>query len=710
MKGITAQKGATLLLGSGAILAAGVILSSSKGEEQPRIEEPAQSTYERDTRMRPGVARTAPEADDVEAPGDDVKSGIVRESCAFEVGDRASYAIDGKDEAEIEPLGFGFGGKGQPTEVQSSYSGTLNTEVLESSPEGSLMLGKLSRFRTTAVRKDAMLAEPFLFRVSPDCSIGGFAHLESLPIGYARIQQALLHDLSFALPDANVGALYEGRDSLGEIKGEVRRLENGALRKRVTVLEPWYTGMGSLSEVDGYVANVAQGERGWFASVSLDATYSGTGITSRRTLRADLLPEQDAEVFGSASRSQGDYVWADLLPMTIPLDEGGAISGKELRARDALRGEPLDEMLDRMLTRIDAEDVGIQDTWPEMRLYLEARPDMVPVIASKLVKDEIPSRATMGVFIALGNTRNLEAKQALEEIVQDRSIASFDRVRAMFSLVDRPDVGDAFALELAALARPLASSKNKAEHLTARHALLALGMMSGRNPNRDDIKKIAVDAIQLALSEAPNSIIASPAYGALMNIGDPGLLSMIEDIPDHPDYSTREVAAIVMRRMPPSETAEFTRRWLEKEKDWRVKITLYHSLEMQTFAAREMTSREVLELAAADLEQRPGAITRKALVRLLGRAIEEMPEDDPLRQRVQAEFAAMIPFEVENRTGLYRTIAPHLDPATLRLALVGKLTGDNAQGGGDGGGVQQPVGEQPPSIVKATSDSIRSAE
>ena len=296
---------------------------------------------------------------------------------------------------------------------------------------------------------------------------------------------------------------------------------------------------------------------------------------------------------------------------------------------------------------------------------------MAKVVADRLVTDEIPSEATMAAFIALGNTRTIEAKTSLLEIVRNGSFTSFDRVRAIFSLVDRADVGDDLAHELAALAAPLAARENLGRHLVARHALLALGMLSGLNPQRDDIKQIAVAAIRKALSEAADSGIASPAYGAFSNIGDHELLPLISDVVDHPDYSTREVAALATRRMDPTKTAAFTRGWLEKEKDWRVKLTLYHNLELQTFEARKMTSRGVLELALTDLEQGPGVLTRKALVRLLGRAMRDMDGSDPLRRRIERVFTSMVRFEIDNRTGLYRPLTEHLDPTLIREGITG---------------------------------------
>ncbi|CAN0446410.1 unnamed protein product, partial [Laminaria digitata] len=188
--------------------------------------------------------------------------------CEFRVGDRASYAIEGEDAASIEPLRFGLKGNASATEVKSSYKGSLNTEVLEVEEGHALLLGELANFRSTAVRQDGKLSRSFLFRVGADCAIQGFAYHSELPAGYARIQQALLHDLSYQIPGATkVGALFEGEDALGKLAGEVRQVEvdgRAMLEKRVDALEPWSTGMGSLTMVDSHRARITPSKAGWF--------------------------------------------------------------------------------------------------------------------------------------------------------------------------------------------------------------------------------------------------------------------------------------------------------------------------------------------------------------------------------------------------------------------------------------------------------------
>lgn len=683
MKWLTATGGKVLVASSGVMIAAAAAMYTSAGEDtahrdeleqsrSPALDAPApapagasssERVSARGTTATPAVAKVTP------APTSR-SAGASADGCVYERDQRAAYKIVSQGTLEIDPTGFGLpAGSGGATKVEAYQRARLDTLVLDADEDGSLILARLSKFQSSVVQRDHIVEAPFLMRIGRDCSVQGYAHDRNLDSGYARIQQAMVHDLSFTAPSGEVTS-FEGTDSLGSFEGEVSRVardDRELFVKRIERFEPWQRGLGAVREVESFGANVVPSSDAWFESFVLDATYSGTGLESRRTLEATRIEEVGS--FDGVSRSVDDYIWSDLLATIIPIEEEAPVSQSELAARDRLRGYSADEMLDRMIARVDTEGVGIEQTWPELKIYLEARPEMAAVVGQKLMDGSIPDHATMAGFMALGRARTPEARDALLGIMREESNISFDRTRAVFSLVDRADVGDGLAEELAELADPMLTTKDEQEHLLARHALLGLGMYAGLNPKREDIRAIAVEAISEVLEAAPNSVTASPAYGALSNIGDHRLLPMLDGIMDHPDYSTREVAAIATRRMDPDETAEFTQRWLEKEKDWRVKITIYRSLELQTFAAKKMTSRPVLELAVKDLEQGPGVLTRRALIRLLGRAIKTMGPEDPLRKKIERQFVSMISFEIEKRTGLYILLTEHLDPALIREGI-----------------------------------------
>ena len=147
------------------------------------------------------------------------------------------------------------------------------------------------------------------------------------------------------------------------------------------------------------------------------------------------------------------------------------------------------------------------------------------------------------------------------------------------------------------------------------------------------------------------------------------MLGLVADIPNHPDAERREYAAIVLRRMPAAAAGDFTARWLAGETSWNVKRELYMTIELQGHDAQEVASPEVLRLAKKDLAQKPGPITRKALIRLLGRALRAS-EDDELG--IEDALLAMIPHEVEQKSDLYTLIAEYVDPkkqAEMRTSI-----------------------------------------
>ena len=108
----------------------------------------------------------------------------------------------------------------------------------------------------------------------------------------------------------------------------------------------------------------------------------------------------------------------------------------EQKALDAARGSTLDKALESYIARAQAGS-SVADTWPALRTFLEARPKLTGELVDRLARREIPGEAEAGVYIALGNARTPQAREALDAIMKDTSAPPFERTRAMFSLVDR---------------------------------------------------------------------------------------------------------------------------------------------------------------------------------------------------------------------------------------------------------------------------------
>jgi hypothetical protein len=110
---------------------------------------------------------------------------------------------------------------------------------------------------------------------------------------------------------------------------------------------------------------------------------------------------------------------------------------------------------------------------------------------------------------------------------------------------------------------------------------------------------------------------------------------------------------------------------LARETNWNVKRVLYNTIELQTFDARENASRGVLEQAVRDLTiKKAGVFTRKAIIRLLARAKADMEKDD---LGIEEAFIEQIPYEIEQDTGLYLTMAEHVDAPRLDKVTVATI-------------------------------------
>lgn len=292
----------------------------------------------------------------------------------------------------------------------------------------------------------------------------------------------------------------------------------------------------------------------------------------------------------------------------------------------------------------------------------------------------------MGAYIALGNARTPEAKQALEGVMRDDDAPVIERSRAILALIDREDVGVELAEYLGETSSRLAG-ETPGERVLARQSILALGAMSGRKAWDSEIKETALREISRQLEATRNKSAAyqRPVFGALANIGDSKTLEMVADIPAHLDPDVREAAAIVFRRMPPSGAAEFAAQWLSIETNANVKRKLWQTLELQTFDARENYPEDVLELAVRDLRAKPGPITRKALIRLLARAKAESDSKGvPDQLGIEDLIVELMPYEFDQGSGfeqfMHDAISPERrDAVYLEVARAMETRGPSAQ-------------------------------
>jgi hypothetical protein len=598
-------------------------------------------------------------------------------TCEFRSGDQVSYELRLSETSTIDLSKVGMMGGAnaagtKPVSVEQTTSATLDLEALSDTDEHTLLLGRFRRVDNSAVRQDDELQVPFLVRVTQECAVDGFAYQQDAKLPYARIQQAIVYELQWSWPDGKTEE-FQGRNALGTYEARVAtrtRDQKTLVDRRVVDYEPWRAGQGMVARVEDSLMTVEPGEGAWFDKLVLRERIRGEHSSTKRSVVATRV-EAPADALAGQSTNEAHYVWADLLPAELALPAQHALTRRELEARAQARKLTLQEAVDSFVDRVRDDEVGIQDTWPPLRTYLEARPEATEAVVNQLKRVELPAEATMGVYIALGNARTDQAKEALEGILRDENAPVIERSRAALSLIDRDDVGPSTARYLSANAAQIADGKNRAARILGRQSMLALGAMSGRHPYDPQIKDIAVQRISQSLQTLSHPLHLRPVFGALANIGDASLLNMVEDFTHHHDPETREYAAIVFRRMSPAETAEMASQWLARETNWNVKRALYNTIELQTFDARENASRGVLAQAVRDLtNEKAGVITRKAIVRLLARARADMEKDD---LGIGEAFLEQIPYEIEQDTGLYLTMAEHVDAPRLDKVTVATI-------------------------------------
>jgi hypothetical protein len=124
---------------------------------------------------------------------------------------------------------------------------------------------------------------------------------------------------------------------------------------------------------------------------------------------------------------------------------------------------------------------------------------------------------------------------------------------------------------------------------------------------------------------------------------------------------------------------------------------LWHTIELQTFDARENTSRAVLEYAVRDLRERPGPITRKALIRLLARAEVDQNNDGRPGDDLGIEelFVELMPWEFEQKSGFEKFMHDAIG-LERREALYARLARELEGTGASGESVPPTPGQDLP--------------
>lgn len=571
--------------------------------------------------------------------------------CVFTAGERTAWALETSSAGVLTPL---------------ASAGSMAAEVvtraqLEVEPlAADTLLARLDGVATTATRDAKGLAAPFLLKVGRTCEIEAYARLDTTSNATARLQQALAMELAWAWPAAPETSA--ARDGVGPY---ARRLTPGQddagpyVHRAIERYTRTWAAAGERVPSDSHLL-VRPGAGPWFDTLEGMTTVElPVGAVTTRVEARTARPA--AHALADAPRDAARYQWIDLLDQVT--SDGRRAAREETpsdrRARAAVAHQTASEAISSHEARV-AAGVGVAQAWPPLTAWIEATPAGAAQLREALEQGRVSEQATMTIYVALGQARTPEARDALLAIFRDAEAPVYERSRAMFNLADRDDVDASLAQEFASLAQGLESAPTKGGRFLGREALLALGMMADLQKS-PAIASLAVQAARGALTaggDRPSAL--RPAFGALANLGDPEFLGDLEPYSRHPVAKVREYATVAVRRMPPEKTLPFVLDWLRREQDPFVKRELYQVIERQHVDARIAPDRALVLQAVRDLAaSQPTLIARKAMLRIVGRGGAGIPE---ARATLQAEARRAL----KARDGLFDTIAPMLTPDEVR--------------------------------------------
>jgi hypothetical protein len=497
---------------------------------------------------------------------------------------------------------------GHPMVFDADLRGRLSLEVLSTQGGRGTLVGQLTELSVQANGVDDDLSTPFVVEVDASCRLTRFGRWQKAELRAARNQQALLWEALFST-DATA---LEGESGLGLYRATQTSREGVVTREVSTYPVLWQSDARDVP-VDGR-ATITRGGL-WFSSLHASQQLTSPDFDLASSLALERTEGQGA--FTAQQRQVDAYVWEDLLPLRVP---GPAVAraptAADLKLREDSTHQTLDEALAGLSRRSNATMTNLQDSWPALAAWFEVHPSRIPEAVAQLRQGKLTGDSTRMAFsIALGNAHVPEAREALLELKRDVSAPPIERTRAMFSLVDRADVGASFAQELATDAQALSSTATRTQSYLATESLLALSMMSGLRGDLET-RELARATVKTALLSADLKVV-KVALAAAGNTGDARLLPEVDVLSRHADAKVREASADAMRRMPPRATDELVVQWLAREHHPFVKRHLYSAVQRQHFDAHFPASEALARQALADLPGTESKLARRAMIRLV---------------------------------------------------------------------------------------------
>lgn len=597
-----------LLLAAGAGVASMAIFVALSAESEATVADPSSSvTDARAPQPSPSssIRRDRPARSSRARP-----QARSRFACGLAAGQQ--FGATYRAESSVA-LGAGAGyaaerGKSQLVE------GRLAFEVLEATYASAVVLTSFVTGQANASQKTtAALSSPFLIRINERCEVEGYARAVDTDRKTARLQQSLVHELWFSVPPVNEQAQVRFENSVGEAFGRVSEDADGAIIRTIHLYdETWSPDMAG-AQVNKSTLRVVRGAAPWFSSMRGEqrVTVPSTDTIGTSTLEV-FSADYDPDALRIASRDIGDYVWEMLL--TKQTRQIGAATGI---AQDKRIEEMRDVTFEAALTRFGrlVETGALQEEQHLiMAAYLDAHPEQIDEY-SKALASHFPQRWKPPGYAALQITRHPEAKRALLAIYREGRHPPMERVRSSLALSGRNDVGVPVAKELAAVAGSRKPSVDKIN--VPDHSLMHLGVLAGLQTENEELTQVANRAIESRLLSAQTPQQLKTACLSIANTGNTVFLPQLEEWSRHPNPDMRAHVAIGFRRMPVDEVHDFVVEWLAREDSFRVKREIFEVMQRQYHDADATLSDALVEQTVAHLDQRPRALTRQSIYRLL---------------------------------------------------------------------------------------------
>lgn len=599
----------------------------------------------------PPAAPVRARADTPPAPAPAAAPGRV--GCAFVPGQRFDVAL--AVQAAVE-LSAGPAPMPRGTVLAEALSTTARLEVLEADATRAVLVGELAQVQVTGATPAQAYAGPFLLEVDRDCEVARYARHQATPPADARLQQAALWELGWRWtkgPEALTR--HNARGSFVAHATTAPRGDGVLAQRRLESYGQLWLG-GQVQRVVGF-SSVEAGPSGWFDTLATDETLASSQGTTRSRVRATVTSA--AGQLDGVDRDQAHYVWGDWLPKLLARRQAMPVTPGDRALRAQVQGRTATEAVQAAQDAFTKEQ-NLAASWPPLRAFLEARPEKTGEVVAELKAGRVTEDGLNPFFIALGNARTPEAKDALLGLMRDGKAPPTVRARAMFGLVDRADVGVDLARELRASSQALESNPTGSKRFVAAESLLALSTMAGLHEDVE-VRGEALDALRAHLRAGADPRSQGTALRALANLGDAALLAEAAPFTASPDEGVRRAATKVVRRMAPADTEAFSLQFLAREPSLFVKKDLFVTLEAQHFDAHAPAGRQLAPALVQELQdERHGVIARKALLRLVGASA--VAQEPAVREVLKAQARRAL----KRQDGLAGDVLQLLTPEEIR--------------------------------------------